>query len=123
MSPFLQPVKVLLDGHVTLWSVSHPSQFCVIRKLIEVSLHLITQPINEDVTQDWIQYLPLGYTISYWPSPRLLASDHQPLSPSSEPAFNPFKRWNGSALHVPLFGKHKIRMAWELRFTIVLWMF
>lgn len=115
MSPFLQPVKVLLDGHVTLWSVSHLSQFCVIRKLIEVHS---THPINEDGTQDWVQYLPLGYTISYWPSPRLLASDHQPLSPSTEPAFNPFKQWNVITLHVPLFGKHQIRMAWELRFTM-----
>ena len=55
VSPFLQPVKVPLDGSVTLWCISHSSQFCVIHKSAECELCPIMQIIN-DVKQDWTQY-------------------------------------------------------------------
>ncbi|KAK4832374.1 hypothetical protein QYF61_022229 [Mycteria americana] len=56
VSPFLQPVKVPLDGSTTFWPISHSSQFCVISKLVKDELCLIIQIINEDAHQDWIQY-------------------------------------------------------------------
>ena len=54
---FLQPVKVLLDGSMTLWCRGcHSSQFGVICKHAEGILCTIIQIINEDVKEYWTQY-------------------------------------------------------------------
>ncbi|KAK4824875.1 hypothetical protein QYF61_021082 [Mycteria americana] len=87
--PFPQPVKVPQDGSTILWCISHSSQFAVISKLAEGTLCSIIQIINEDVEQDWMQYRPLGYTASYWPSARLQATDHHPLGPVIQTVSNP----------------------------------
>ena len=55
VSPFLQPVKLTLDGSMPLWHV-HSSQLCVIGKLAEGTLCPIVQITEEDVKQDWTQY-------------------------------------------------------------------
>ena len=52
VSSFLQPVKVLLNGSLTLWCISHSSQFCVISKLAEGTLCPIIQTVNEDVEKN-----------------------------------------------------------------------
>ncbi|GAB0186707.1 ectonucleotide pyrophosphatase/phosphodiesterase family member 3 [Grus japonensis] len=64
VNPFLQPVEVPLDGSMTLWHISHSSQFGVISRLAEGTLCPIMQIINEDVELYWTQYSPLGYTTS-----------------------------------------------------------
>ena len=40
VSLFLQPAEVPLDGSMTLWCISHSSQFCVISKFAEGTLSL-----------------------------------------------------------------------------------
>jgi len=42
-------------------------------------LCLVIQVINEDVEEDWTQYLSLGYTTSHWPPTRLRAADQHPI--------------------------------------------
>ncbi|KAK4818982.1 LOW QUALITY PROTEIN: hypothetical protein QYF61_022649 [Mycteria americana] len=56
VSPFLQPVEVPLDGSMTLWCISHSSQFGVIRQLAEGTLCPIIHVTTEDAEQDWTQY-------------------------------------------------------------------
>ncbi|CAM9993834.1 unnamed protein product, partial [Bubo scandiacus] len=56
LDQFLQPVKVSLDSRMTLWYMSQSSHFCVIIKLVEGTLCLIIQLINEDTELDWAQY-------------------------------------------------------------------
>lgn len=89
VSPFLQPVKVPLDGSKTLWCIGCSSQFGVISKLAESPLCPIIQMINEDVKEDQFQYQPLRYTASYWPPAQLHATGCHPLGPSIQPVFNP----------------------------------
>ena len=45
--------------------------------------------IKEDVEQDRTQYRPLGDTTSYWPPPRLGATEQHPLGPAVQPLFSP----------------------------------
>ncbi|KAK4830289.1 hypothetical protein QYF61_009492 [Mycteria americana] len=59
-SPFLQPVKVPLDGRTALWYISHYSQFGVICKLAEGALYLIVQIINEDVNDESMRLISEG---------------------------------------------------------------
>jgi len=49
IGPFLQPVKVALEGRMTLWHVSHSSQFSAISKLVDGKHWPIIQIISEDV--------------------------------------------------------------------------
>jgi len=35
VGPFLQPVKVLLNGSTSIWSINHSSQLCIVCKLVE----------------------------------------------------------------------------------------
>lgn len=56
VSLFLQPVEVPQDGSMTIWHISHSSQFCIISKFPESTFSPIIQMINEDVKQDWFQY-------------------------------------------------------------------
>jgi len=88
VGPFLQPVEVPLDSSMTLWCVSHSSQFRIISKLAEGTLCPITQIISKDVEKDWTQYWPPVYTASYWPPARLRAADHHPLGMAIHPVFN-----------------------------------
>lgn len=60
VSPILLP-DVPLDGSTTLWSVSHSCQFCVICKLLQVTVPII-QIINEEAEQGGTQHWPLEYT-------------------------------------------------------------
>ena len=53
VSPFLQSVKVPLDGSTTLWCTSYSSRCCVISRLAEGTLCPIIQIFNEYVEQDW----------------------------------------------------------------------
>lgn len=64
--PFLQPVEVPLDDHMTLWCIGYSSQFIVICKLAESGLSPTIQIVNEDVEQFWSQYSLLEYTVSDW---------------------------------------------------------
>lgn len=54
--PFLQAVEVCLDASMTLWHISHFSQFCVTWKFAEGSLCPIIQILSEDVIRDWTPY-------------------------------------------------------------------
>lgn len=60
---FLQPIKVPLNGTITIWCIHHSSQFCATCELAEAALCPAVLVINEDIQQ----YLPqdLGYTTSY----------------------------------------------------------
>ncbi|KAK4824703.1 hypothetical protein QYF61_017929 [Mycteria americana] len=51
VSPFLQPVKVPLNGSTTIWHISHSFQSCIICKLVEGAPCPIILIINEDVEQ------------------------------------------------------------------------
>jgi len=55
---------------------------------VGVIYHFI-QVIDEDTEQDWPQHQPLGPTSSYRPPTRLCATDHNPLSSTSQPALSP----------------------------------
>ena len=89
VSPLFQPVEVPLDSSMTLWCTSHPSQFCNSSRLAEDTLCSIVQIINEDTEQYGTQNRPLGYNTTYWLPTRLCTTDHQPLSSSIHPVFNP----------------------------------
>ena len=39
LCPFLQPVKVPLNGSVTFWCISHSSELCIVCELAEGALH------------------------------------------------------------------------------------
>jgi len=56
LCPTLQPVQVSLDGSTAFWCIHHSSQFCVISKLAEGTLHPFIQVIDEEVKQDWAKY-------------------------------------------------------------------
>ena len=64
VSPFLQPVKVSLNGSTSVWCVIHSSQFCIICKHTESALCPTMEVINEDLIQYWLQYKLMGQTTS-----------------------------------------------------------
>lgn len=82
ISPRLQPVQVPLDG-------STPHFFCITFRLVEDTLCPVIHIINEDVEQNWSQYLPLKYTASYCPLSRPTTTDHHPLGLAIQSAFSP----------------------------------
>lgn len=90
VSRFLQLDKVPLDGSMTLWCISHSSQFYVIiGKLAEDTLCPINQIINEGVgKQGTCPYRSLGYTISHWPPTRLHTTNHHALGLAIKPVFS-----------------------------------
>ncbi|XP_010131137.1 PREDICTED: leucine-rich repeat-containing protein 66 [Buceros rhinoceros silvestris] len=51
-----RPVKVPLDGSMTLWCIRHSFQFGVTSQLAQGTPCPIIQVTNEDVEQDWIRY-------------------------------------------------------------------
>ena len=104
--PFLQPVEGLLEGSTTLRHISQSSQFDVVCKLAESTLCPIIQTFNEDVEQDWTQYLSLGHTTSHWPPTRLRAADQHHLGQAIQPDFNVCS----SSPHINSFFT---RMLWE----------
>lgn len=75
--PFLQAVKVPLDGHTTFWCIFHSSQICLIFKVVICPIIPI---INEEVTRYWpptlspcvlgtcpqLDLLPLTTTLWTW---------------------------------------------------------
>lgn len=65
------------------------SQFRVIGNLVEGTLWLIIQVMNEDIEQDWTQYWPWGCTIHYWTPTRLCAADHHHHGPRCSASFQP----------------------------------
>lgn len=77
MCPFLQSVKVPLNGSTTILCINYSSQFPICQ-LAEVALCAVIQVINQAAKQCWPQRQSLGYTDSYWPPDGLHASDHSP---------------------------------------------
>jgi len=85
LGPFLQPVKVLLNGGPPIWCISHSSPYCVIWKCVQVALCPIIQVINEDVQQ----YQPMDCTTSDWPPAGPHVTDHNPSNLVVQPVFVP----------------------------------
>ncbi|PKU38778.1 rna-directed dna polymerase from mobile element jockey-like [Limosa lapponica baueri] len=56
LCPTLQPVQISLYGSTALRRVNNFSQFCIISKLAEGTLHPLVQIIDEYIEEDWTQY-------------------------------------------------------------------
>lgn len=76
-SPFLQLVKVPLDGSTILQCVTHASQFGVTSKFTEDTVCSSSRSLKKVVEEDWTH--PLGYTATYWSPITLSTTEHQPL--------------------------------------------
>jgi len=70
---------------MTLWHISHFSQFCIIANLLRVH----PAPSSRSLIKMLNRIGPLGYTDSYWPPTRLHETDHHLLGPAIQPFFNP----------------------------------
>ena len=80
---------VPLDGSMTLWYISHSSQFGMNCKPAEGTFYPITQISNEDVKQGWTRYQPLGYTASHRPTTRLRTTDDHSRGTAIQSVFSP----------------------------------
>jgi len=87
--PFLQPVKVPLDGSTTLWCINRSSKFGLICKLAEGTICLVIQIINEEFEHDCSTIDPCGTLLVTGLQTRLCATENHPLGLAVEPFFNP----------------------------------
>lgn len=56
VSLLLQPVKVPLEGSLTVWHIRHSSHIFIISRLADGALCHNIQTVNDDVRQDSTQY-------------------------------------------------------------------
>ncbi|KAK4823584.1 hypothetical protein QYF61_003770, partial [Mycteria americana] len=108
VNPFLQPLKVLLNGSTITWYISHSSQFRMVCKLAGGALSPIIQIFIKDVKQYWPYYQSLGYTTRDLLPTGLCTADHNPICPADQPVLNLIVR-----LSNPRFISLSMRMLWE----------
>lgn len=72
VSPFLQPIDVLLDANITFEHFSHFSKLGVISKLSEGTFCPILQTMNEDPEQDWTRLTEGSKCLFIWVFVRIL---------------------------------------------------